>query len=276
MVTSLSSQAMFSHLSLIPSLPSAAAADDKTTDAEKVFTGTTSPPPKLGKPGNLYVEIPGLKLWLKNNSNVWILQGSLLGGIGSGPTGVTGATGPTGATGSTGPTGAASTVPGPTGATGNTGATGATGADSTVPGPTGATGNTGATGPTGTGTDTTILVFNTGNSGATNGMGTEYIGQGDLSALQFNSQYVIPVAGTIDNLTVTTSDAPGLGDSYTITVQNGSSDTVLSCSVSGEIATTCSDTGASAFAAGELISFKITESGTPANVKVLVSVTFTK
>jgi hypothetical protein len=130
----------------------------------------------------------------------------------------------------------------------------------------------------GAGNSQTILVFSTGNNPAVNNMPPSYIGQRTLTTTQFDAQWVLPVAGSIDNLTVKSDVTPGSsGVGYTITViKNASTSTTLTCNIT--TTTTCSLTGAVAFVAGDQLSIKIVElgSGAPFDTKVQASVTFTK
>jgi hypothetical protein len=160
-------------------------------------------------------------------------------------------TGPTGPSGPTGPTGS-------TGGTGGTGATGKTGN-------TGVTGSTGATGATGA--SISIVGGGGGSSGLDNGE-TTYgsIFFDDFVGTESQAQQVVPVAGTLDNLNVRLSAAPGgnANDNYTFTVRlNGVNQAALSCKIEGTTATTCTDTGAVAVTAGQLLSISAVPGNTP-------------
>jgi hypothetical protein len=74
----------------------------------------------------------------------------------------------------------------------------------------------------------------------------------------------MPAAGTISNLRVRLSGAPGAGTSYTFLVRKNGVDTAVTCTVSGT-ATECSDLANSiAFSAGDLISVRSEPTSNPA------------
>ena len=153
------------------------------------------------------------------------------------------------------------------GSTGSTGATGATGATGT-----GATGSTGATGATGSAAAGVPIVFNTGgNDIAVN----KFIGLGIKPDDFVAARVVMPVAGTIDDLTVVLETAPGVGKTWTFTVFKGTPDSelaqLLTCDVSGT-AITCTGSVGFAVAAGNTISIKTTETGGPTASPAAVSV----
>ncbi|HST26218.1 MAG TPA: hypothetical protein VLJ76_09510 [Gaiellaceae bacterium] len=165
-----------------------------------------------------------------------------------GSTGPTGPSGPPGASGATGPTGAGATGPsGPEGPTGTTGPTGATGPSGTTgpSGPTGATGvagatgETGATGPTGPAGSGTLLVGSSGGNLVPN----SFLTYGSQTVSEANADQIL-AQGTLHDLHVVISAAPGLGASRTFTVRLNGVPTALSCTLTGA-STACSNTVAS-------------------------------
>jgi hypothetical protein len=74
-------------------------------------------------------------------------------------------------------------------------------------------------------------------------------------------QSIIPAAGTVKNFYVLAQQGPGTGNSWTMTVRKNSTDTSVTCTISGTN-TTCSDKSHTAvFAAGDLISVGVTGDG---------------
>lgn len=76
----------------------------------------------------------------------------------------------------------------------------------------------------------------------------------------------VPVAGSVDTLRAYVDQAPGIGDSWTVTLEKDDAATTLSCVIAGA-AQTCSDTGAVAVAAGDRLGVQFTESGTAAGTQ---------
>src|SRR6266496_4002351 len=155
----------------------------------------------------------------------------------TGPTGATGPAGPTGATGPVGPAGAtgATGTTGPTGPAGPTGATGATGAN----------GATGATGPPGTPGSSFLAgssggQLSTGNNGGGCG-GLIGVGSCEQIGNEGLVQQVLPVGGTVHNLYVTVSTAPGAGvhERWAVIVNGAGS--AFFCDIDN-LATSCSNT----------------------------------
>ena len=75
--------------------------------------------------------------------------------------------------------------------------------------------------------------------------GTQYLpigGGGLASSTETNVDIDSPAAVTVQNLTVQMSAAPGVGNSVTYTWRKNASSTVLTCTISGASATSCSDT----------------------------------
>ena len=197
----------------------------------------------------------------------------------NGSTGPTGFTGPTGAastvtgpTGFTGPTGAASTVTGPTGFTGPTGAastvtgptgfTGPTGAASTVTGPTGFTGPigpTGQTGPTGPVSNGGVLFFNSGS----NLVNTNYLTNDAQASVENQAQWPALTTSTCQNLTISLSASPGVGNTRTFTIRKNGVNQTLSVTISDGSTTGFDNTHTVSFSQFDLLSLQHTRTGTP-------------
>lgn len=153
---------------------------------------------------------------------------------------------------------------GPTGASGPTGATGATGS--------GSSGGTGATGPTGaTGGGGGLIVYS-GTAGLSL-TGTIFFPVGGGSSASTTEATVdsdLQSTATIGNFGANISTAIGLGNSVAFTFRKNAADQPLTCTISGAVATSCSDTAHTfAVTSGDLVSIKAVFSGT-----VLVTPTF--
>ncbi|HYZ82760.1 MAG TPA: DNRLRE domain-containing protein [Bryobacteraceae bacterium] len=203
----------------------------------------------------------------------------------TGPIGATGATGIAGPTGPVGPTGlAGATGPaGPTGATGVTGATGATGSagltGSTGPqgpqgvpggpgpaGPTGPTGSTGATGPAGAGAVGTIWSANLTLASQT--LPRVLSVNGSVNTNDSRADTVLPVGCTANALTARATQA-GTANPFTVTLQRNGGDTALACSLNGiVVGATCSSTNTVQLAAGDVLRYSLTGSGTAPTIAV--------
>jgi hypothetical protein len=157
--------------------------------------------------------------------------------------------GPGGDTGATGPTGAV----GPTGATGAAGGAGATG-------PTGATGSIGATGATGQPGQSFIVggsggQLSTGNNdpGCGESIGISSCGTGGATTEPPAVAQVMPIGGTLHNLYVRLSAAPGAGVREIWEIRVDGLFTALRCEID-DTATTCSDSVDSVgFAPGDTV-----------------------
>ena len=85
------------------------------------------------------------------------------------------------------------------------------------------------------------------------------------SATEFKAETIFPTNGALTSLRVNLSDAPGVGQSRSFTVNKNGSPTALSCTIL-DAATTCSDTVNSAtFAAGDTAVLVHTKSGAVAD-----------
>jgi hypothetical protein len=151
---------------------------------------------------------------------------------------------------------------GPQGDTGATGATGAQG-DQGIQGETGPEGVAGATGATGS---TGSMIFG-GGSGTSNLSNTasNFMPAGAFGVQTTSApvQIPIPLGGVVNNLQVRLSGNPANGRSYTFTVLRNGVASGLTCTVSGSSATSCTDTDATVWSAGDTIALQSTPSGTP-------------
>lgn len=185
---------------------------------------------------------------------------------GGGATGATGATGETGVTGATGATGST----GETGATGSVGATGITGA-------TGATGVTGATGAVGaTGSSATYF---TGclidNSVAASTTRYATIFKDGLASTEVGT-IIAPTSFTASSLYVYIRTSQTASGTLTITLRKNGADTSLQAVVSAGSSANTSHTDLThsvSFAAGDLLSLSIVNSGTSTSA-IISSITF--
>ena len=143
-----------------------------------------------------------------------------------GAKGDTGAVGPQGPKGDTGTAGATGAV-GPKGDKGDTGATGATG-------PAGTNGTNGATGAIVENGSSLALVQPSGSTT------TYYVFLG-ANTTETSVQQPSAIAGTVANLYVQLSAAPGTGRTWTATLMKNGVATAATCVVSNT-ATSCSDT----------------------------------
>jgi len=219
-----------------------------------------------------------------------VLDISLVGPAGAtgpagpiGPQGVPGPQGLLGPQGATGPAGAQGPA-GPTGATGAIGPRGATG-------PAGTQGATGPTGPTGPQGPPPAITFAASYNLASLAPGTPQFGAVS-SSFTSNSETgavvaVIPNPCTMNNLTAFADATPGAGISVTFTLRQGGSvdagggtslsNTLLSCSIPGSSAQTCSDSALAhsvRLTPGDLIDIGIAVTGTgplPATIHTSVS-----
>jgi hypothetical protein len=207
------------------------------------------------------------------------------------PIGAVGGTGPTGAAGPTGPTG----LQGPTGEIGPTGVYGPTGLEgpsgATVPmgpaqtgpayGPTGETGTTGPHGPACTGcfppgpTGSTDAVL-PGIGALTDNTNDSYVAWGVSLVSGTESTVKIPplFGGTLSDLRVELTTAPGTGASWTLTVDKNGSATALSCTIP-VAATTCGDASLVTVVAGDTLDLDVTPFGAPALTAIKWSATIT-
>jgi hypothetical protein len=68
----------------------------------------------------------------------------------------------------------------------------------------------------------------------------------------------VPIAGTISNLAVDIGSAPGGGRSWTFTIRkNGTTDTAVTCPISGGGGTSCTSSSSVTFAAGDQLSLRV-------------------
>lgn len=108
-----------------------------------------------------------------------------------------------------------------------------------------------------------IVTYSSG--AAINPVGTQYVaigGGGQASATEADVEIGSPSAATISALFVNLDLPPGIGNSIAFTWRKAGSDQTLTCTVSGAVATTCSDTTHSfTVAQGDLIDIKLVTTG---------------
>ncbi len=160
------------------------------------------------------------------------------------------------------------------GDTGDTGAEGPQGIQGPQgnPGPQGIQGPPGAQGPQGPAGPTGGNPLIGGTSGFQNVRDARFIGMfsTNLNSSETVVQNVIPAPGTVKNFYFFVETAPAAGRTWTFTVRKNGSNTPVTCTILGNgVLRTCSDTtNSAAFAAGDLISIRISASspapsGTP-------------
>lgn len=89
------------------------------------------------------------------------------------------------------------------------------------------------------------------------------------NATEANVQVVAGASGTIDQIFVNVDTAPGVGKSYAVAVSVNGTPSSVSATVSGS-ATAASNTASSvSVSAGDLISFKVTPTGTPTSPNLM-------
>jgi hypothetical protein len=108
-----------------------------------------------------------------------------------------------------------------------------------------------------------VVTYSSG--AAINPVGTQYVaigGGGQASILESDVRIGAPSAATISDMFVNLDLPPGIGNSIAFTWRKAGSDQTLTCTVSGAVATTCSDTTHSfTVAQGDLIDIKLVTTG---------------
>lgn len=114
----------------------------------------------------------------------------------------------------------------------------------------------------------TIIGGGLGGGSTINGGTTQFYAYGNSTSPTSQGGWLtIPMAGTISNLYVTTSNAPGNSQTYIATLYVGTSPTsttttTLTCTIAGASVTSCVDTGDSAAVlAGNIVALKLVASG---------------
>jgi hypothetical protein len=105
----------------------------------------------------------------------------------------------------------------------------------------------------------------------------QFGGTGLLAVSQSQAEQPVAIPGTVANLNVNATGAPGAGKSFTFTLYKNGIAQTLTC-VIADTNTSCSDTNAAhavTFAAGDTASWEVVPSGTPTNSTVSVSSTMT-
>ncbi len=187
-----------------------------------------------------------------------------------GPEGDKGPTGDKGPEGEQGPAG----KEGPQGPEGDKGPTGDKGPEGKE-GPEGKQGPEGKEGPQGPSGSAAQGEIRGGGGDSTveDGMSSRFFGPSVdfFSSTETAIQEVLRSDGTVSDLRVYLTGAPGAGNKYTFTVRNdpagsgAATSTALSCSVSGNGigSSACESNGTAEFDAGDAISILATESGSP-------------
>jgi hypothetical protein len=120
-------------------------------------------------------------------------------------------------------------------------------------GPSGAAGAAGATG-------FTVL----SGGGTPDQQNTRYIPVGAFTSNTESAVSIpMPVAGTLSNLQVRLSTAPGSGNWYQLTVRKNSVSSIISCTITDSSQITCTDSDAVSFAAGDTISLQVVPGSNP-------------
>lgn len=119
-----------------------------------------------------------------------------------------------------------------------------------------------------------VFPFSSGvtNSGAGS---TVYMGVGSFSATEANVIISCPLAGTLKNMYVRSSAAPGGGETYTVTLRKASVDQTLTCTISGAGSSSSNDTTHTvAVSAGDALAVKVVYSGGAATALLTVAFEF--
>jgi hypothetical protein len=95
-----------------------------------------------------------------------------------------------------------------------------------------------------------------------------------ISGTESTVEIPFPHSGTVSNLQVYITTAPGGGGSWTLTVDKNGTATALQCSISGA-GTTCSDSSLVTIVAGDKIDLDVTPFGSPALTTISWSATVT-
>jgi hypothetical protein len=86
------------------------------------------------------------------------------------------------------------------------------------------------------------------------------VGGGSDTNNRLDRVWPVPLAGEIKNLYAYVGQAPGSGDSWTVTLRKNASDTSISCAISGS-SKSCSDTGTVTVAASDRLGVEFDEGG---------------
>ena len=135
-------------------------------------------------------------------------------------------------------------------------------------------GNVGSAGPAGAnGTNgSTVLA---GGGALSSGASTFYVAFGSFTVNTTESGVAIPlpVGGTLANLNVTASTPAGPGNTWTFTVRLAGASTGVTCAISGNASTSCSDTThTSAVTAGQTVDLQAVPTSNPATMTITWSV----
>jgi hypothetical protein len=95
-----------------------------------------------------------------------------------------------------------------------------------------------------------------------------------VSGKESNVELPVPVGGTLSELHVLGTAAPGAGASWTPTVDRNGTPTTLTCSIAGP-ARSCTDSSRVALAFGDKLDLEVTPFGKPVLTKILWSAKIT-
>ncbi len=73
----------------------------------------------------------------------------------------------------------------------------------------------------------------------------------------------VKTAGTLSNFRVTVGSPPGTGNIWAFSVFRNGVTTVVTCSITGATATTCTSINTAVFAAGDTLSVQVIPASTP-------------
>jgi hypothetical protein len=106
----------------------------------------------------------------------------------------------------------------------------------------------------------------TGNGVIATNASDSYVAYGEnlISGTEGDVQMPFPVGGTMHGLHVYLTTAPGVGASWTLTVDVNGTPSALTCIISGAVQTSCTDSSNVVISAGDLIDLDVTPTGSPA------------
>jgi hypothetical protein len=115
-----------------------------------------------------------------------------------------------------------------------------------------------------------------GGGAVTDNINDSYVAYGSfsISGTESNVSIPFPTAGTVSNLQVYVTTAPGIGTSWTLTVNKNGSATALTCSIAG-VATSCTDASLVTIVAGDKLDLDVTPFSSPALTTITWSASVT-
>jgi hypothetical protein len=116
----------------------------------------------------------------------------------------------------------------------------------------------------------------TGGGVVTTNASDSYVAYGEnlISGTEGDVEMPFPHSGTMSNLQVYLTTAPGAGNSWTLTVDVNGTATALTCTIANA-ATSCTDSSLVTITAGDLIDLRVTPVGSPALTRLGWSATVT-